>query len=268
MQIRKPGTGAPLLRALVYAPFGVGKTLFACGAGIHPKMGTALVVNVENGAMSASGLEGVVETPALLSTSDVEDVFWRIANGGEDDDGFDWSSIKTVIIDSGSALQDINISEVAKANATNRKDGGDYSQRDWGTSTRQVRALLGRFCALPKNVIITARQREAYRQEADAAKRALTGPVKAMPDFTPALRRMVCHTVDHVWALGAADNGQRILLTEPDGPYEAKTRGAAFARALGGQVKIRDPSDPDSTGATIGDIFDLLLETQYGQRAE
>lgn len=264
IRTRKIGGGGLYLKAVVYGHFGVGKTLFACTAGEHPDMGPVLVVNIEGGGITASNIPNVMETEQLGSYSDVQEVFWKLANKDDDreEGGIDWGQFKTVIIDSGSAVQDMNIMEVAATNATAKKAAARISQQDWGDSTRQVGELLRRFKALPMNVIVTARQRDGYPEGFDDAKKETVGPTVASADFTPALRRHVNHTFDHVWAMTADDNGQRWLLPAPNGVYKAKTRGPSFQAALGDVIKVRNPADPDSDGMAVPELFNLYKQTQ------
>lgn len=267
IRTRKIGGGGLYLKAIIYGHFGVGKTLLACTAGEHPDMFPVLVVNIEGGGITASNIPNVTETEQLGGYSDVEEVFWKLANKDvdeEDEDGprVDWGAFKTVVIDSGSAVQDMNIMEVARANATAKKSASRISQQDWGDSTRQVGELLRRFKALPMHVIVTARQRDGYPEGFDDAKKATVGPTTASADFTPALRRHVNHTFDHVWAMTADSDGQRWLLPADNGTYKAKTRGPAFQAKMGDALMIRNPSDPESEGMAIPEIFNLFKQTQ------
>ena len=57
--------------------------------------------------------------------------------------------------------------------------------------------------------------------------------------------------MDFVWFLYADKDGKRKLLTQPKGPYRAKTRGKVFAEAIGPVVE-----NPD-----LADLYELYLNS-------
>ena len=246
---RKIGTAPLYLNPIIAGEKGAGKTLLACTAGQHPEMGPALLVNIEDGGVTASHLDGCDETEQLATFKDAQEVFWNLANKTKDEDT-DWGSYRTVIVDSGTALQSMNIMEVARDNG---KGSNEFriTQQDWGDSTRMVEELLRRFKALPLNTIVTAGVRNYYTTD-NAIQKEKVGPARVTPDFTPALANKLMYLYDHVWYLAVADDGTRQLLTRDSGPYKAKTRGQRFADQLGEVV-----DNPN-----LGEIFNLYKETQ------
>lgn len=246
MQTHKIGSGPLYLKALIYGSWGVGKTLLASTAALHPEMGPALVANLEGGTITASNIEGVDETEQLFTVKDLDQLFWELANGSE---GF--AHYKTIIIDSGSALSQMCLVECARANSKANKQEFRLSQQDFGDNMVIVQDILRRFRNLPKHVIVTAGLREDFdvTQQIDKLKR---GPASCSPDFPPALGKRLAHTFDHVWCLSVDEDGTRQLLTQSSGPYHAKTRGKEFAEALGAVVK--DPS--------LDSIFTTFVATQ------
>lgn len=247
MQLRQVGSGPPKLKAIVYGHFGVGKTYFAATAALHPEMGPAMIVNIEDGGITASNLS-LMETPPCVTTGDVEAAFFNIANPKHE-----WSQYGTIIVDSGTALQQMSLAEITRANS---KGGStlQISPRDYGHSTIMLVDLLRKFKNLQKHVIVTAALREDFNTDDPIQKRRL-GPCHVAPDFTPALARKVNHIYDHVWCM-TVDKGKRYLLTQRQGVYEAKTRGFEFAQKLGAVVE--EPNLPK--------IFDLFKQTQSKER--
>lgn len=243
---RRVGSGPLFFKGQIYGLYGAGKTLFAAGSALHPDMCPALIVNIEGGTITASNIDGLEETEQLYTVKDVDQVFWDLANGT---DGY--SDYKTIIIDSGSALSQLSLVECARANAKANKQDFRLSQQDYGDNMVIVLDLLRRFRNLPKHVIVTAGLREDYdvSQKIDKLKR---GPAQCGPDYPPALALRLSHTFDHVWCLHAKEDGTRVLLTQPSGPYTAKTRGKEFAEALGTEVE----------SPNLAEIFSLFLSTQ------
>lgn len=239
VQIRKLGSGQLFMNILVYGAKGVGKTYFACSAATVEGMSPALVVNIEDGTATAAGLDNIDETDQLQAFEDAREVFWNLANKTDE-----WGKYNTVIIDSGTALQTMNILEVARSNQKGKHDFR-ITQQDWGDSTKMVEELLRRYKALPMHTIVTAGLREVFATDnpVDQIKR---GPALVMPDFTPALSRKLMYMYDHIWCLHA-ENDTRTLLTRDSGPYKAKTRGMTFSQALGETVE--NPS--------LGELYEL-----------
>jgi hypothetical protein len=247
--IRAVGSGRPRFKGLIYGPWGLGKTLLAMSAQQHSQMKPVMVVNIEDGTATGNQIPGIVETEPLDKVADADEVFWNLAN-----DSKGYEQIQTVVIDSGSALSNMAISESARANAKANKSEIRVSQQDYLDATIIMTDLLRRYRNLDRHIIVTAALREDYDivNPVDKLKR---GPAQAGPAFNPALAKNINHIFDHIWALVLDDDdGERTLLTQrsPDHPYTAKTRGKEFAEALGPVVK--NPSLPD--------IFDLYLKTQ------
>ncbi len=247
---RKIGTAPLYLNPIIAGPKGSGKTLLACTAALSEKMGPAILVNLEDGGVTASNIDNCDETQQLATFADVHEVFWSLANQAEG-----WDHYKTVIIDSGSALQAMNIVEVARSNG---KGAHEFrvTQQDWGDSTRMVLELLRRFKALPMHTIVTAGVREYFDTD-DPVQKLRRGSVKITPDFTPALADKLMYLYDHVWYLGIGEDGEtRQLLTRDSGAYRAKTRGKEFADTLGEVVE----------NPNLAEIFNLYVETQKREK--
>jgi hypothetical protein len=244
--IRPAGSGPKRMRAIIAGTFGVGKNWLAGTMAKHKEMGPVLVVNIEGGTETVANVDGVFETNQLQSVADVEEVFWNVANGSE---GF--KDFRSIVIDSGSALSQMCLVEVARANAKANKSEIRMSQQDYGDSGTIVLDLLRRFRNLDKHIIVTAGLREDFDVDkpTDKLKR---GPARVGPDFPPALARKVMHVFDAVWILQSDDSETRQMLTQAQAPYVAKTRGKDFAQALGNVV-----TDPD-----LAEIFTLYLKTQ------
>ena len=218
------------MNILVYGEAGVGKTTFAAGAQDIPAMRDTLFLNLEKGLKSVADRPDIsavdVDDPGL-----VEDVYQAFKRDDAQVSGF-----KTLVIDSIGELQELDLEKRAA------KKGGKRTMDMYGDSTAYFKRLFRQLRDLQGlNVILLAQT----TQRVDDS----TGKVSEIyPNLTAKLATNVMAYQDAVWFLYTRqlkDSGtqQRVMLTEPVGAYKAKTRGKAFAEALGG--KVEDPNLAD-----------------------
>lgn len=261
----------PYINLCIYAEPGIGKTTFAVSGEKHPKMQHTLVLNVEGGLLSVAGVEGV-EVEDVRSVDELEEYFWKIVNK---EDGY--GHFQTVVIDSATEVQTLDLEHAAregwerdqkkKEKDRKRKSVDNLWQEDYGENTTKLKRVFRWFRDAPFNTIYTAlikREFEKLPKGSDRTPELLS----VRPAFTEKLGISVEGYCDFVWymylddvAVGEAEEGEepttekkRFILTQPEGVYRAKTRGARFAEALGKVVE-----NPD-----LAEIYDLLLKSEIG----
>lgn len=258
------------LNILIYGNPGIGKTWLTATAQSHKDMQNVYFLNVEGGLATIAGVEGIKaidivgierfkptpEKPALLpNQSTLEDEFWKLAAKQGD-----YANINTVIIDSGTEIQTLNLeilsSEAMKKNKNRSQD--ELWIDDYGKSTAQLKRIFRWFRDLPMNVIITALPQQVYPK--GEGKKTLE-PVEVRPQFTEKLGVSVMGYMDMVWYI-YSDSDQRYLLTQEHGVFKAKTRGIYFSEQLGTKVLLKNVNDPKSEGHDLSSIYELFKKTE------
>lgn len=213
------------LNILIYGYEGVGKTALAATAQDVPQMRDILFLNIEGGLKTIAD-RGDIAALDIRSSKDVENVFWALQSGS---DGF--GRFKTVVIDSITELQTIDLEERAKA----RKDG-KVTLDMYGDSTAYLKKMFRWYRDLPHNVILTALPKRLFSENTETSE-----PIEVMPSLTDKLAVSVMGYMDCVWYMYIRElkggDIQRNILTQKRGPYRAKTRGINFAERLGGNIE-------------------------------
>lgn len=258
------------MKICIYGPQGAGKTTFAATAQDHPEMRDVLFLDCEGGLMSVAS-RGDIHYERIHSTRQLEEIFWKVANGDPE-----YRRFKTFVIDSVTELQAVNLEEVVseaieKEKRRRRQQDIDRSidephLRDYGKSTTQLRRILRWYKNLPVNIILTALPKYIYPPKLEGQQENDQQPIEVRPDVTDKLGNALMGLVDCVWYLYTEDvrdeagnviGKARFMLTQDYGPFRAKTRGQRFAQALG--LVVKDPYLPD--------LYDLLLKTEGGEDA-
>lgn len=268
------------INLLLYGSPGVGKTTFACQAQDHENMQDVLLCNIEGGTISIAH-RGDITTVDIEDPQQLEAVFWELKKG---EDGT-FGSIQTVIIDSGTELQNIGLERIVQEEYEKAlaKAGGviDVSKRaniddvwleDYKRSGSQISRVFRYFRDLRCHCIVTALSREVYPPQSGGNRQAASmtpnqQPIEVRPGFTKSLASTITGFVDFVWYMfedqdEGTEERQRYLLTHSNDIYYAKTRGPAFREAMGTYVLLKDLSDPKSEGFTLPDLYDLLRESK------
>lgn len=239
------------INVLLYGLQGVGKTTFAASAQDHPDMADVLVLNLEGGLLSVAG-RGDIQSVNIGSMSDLEDAYDAVANKRE---GFD--TFNTVVIDSGTEMQNLAIREAVRKSMKRQQAQGRHKDRteddvwmeDYGLATRQLARIFRMFRDLNLHVIITALPREIKIPDTETVR-------EVRPSFTETMARDVMGMVDFIWYYYLDNEGNRVILPMSKGVYRAKTRGQHFAAALEGDVVVNP---------TLPELYDLLIETEGGR---
>jgi hypothetical protein len=238
------------MKAIIYAPFGVGKTRLCGTAAEHEEMRDVLLMRCEDGKATITH-QAIKMTPRIRTIGEARQLFWNLANrkkaSFKSADGesvhYDYGAVKTLIIDSGTALLQTCVEEVVAKNCEKdpKKDPDRVTIRDWGDANFILTKLFREFFDLPMNVLVTALVREDYNTD-DPEDRVRRGPVLCRPDFNPKLANRVMAFADFVWWMSMNKDGTRILHTQPEGAWVAKTRGDVYASKL--PAKIGNPTLP------------------------
>lgn len=236
LQIERVSTAGQRMKILVYGPPGIGKTTFAVTGNGHPDMNPTLVLNLEGGLLSVAS-RGDVDSVRIENTAQMDEAFMSLHQRTPPFDQY-----KTVVIDSGSefanrALQEWTARNMARQARKGRGDADrtldDVQLEDYGKMTNQIRRIFSWFRDLPLHVIVTALDKNVYPPNAD---QRVTPPSEVRPAFTDALGTSVMGMFDHVWYMYQDAEAKRYLLTQRQGVYHAKTRGANFSAAIGSVV--------------------------------
>lgn len=229
------------LNILVYANQGTGKTVFAGTAADVPEMKDVLVLNIEGGLLSIAEREDLLVLD-VKKVKDVEDVFWSVA---QKEEGYD--TIKTVVIDSATALQEISMKEIRTRRG--RKEGETQIQ-DWGESTQTLRDLFRQWRDLPVHTIVTALVKKDF--EGDVFN---PGPLSEVrPSLTSSLCNSVMGYMDFVLYMFKEEKEEKIdgkkikvvkrkALTTDYGVMRAKMRSPRLAEEFG--TIWEEPNVPD-----------------------
>lgn len=242
----------PFIKVLVYGKPGVGKTTFAASAQDHPELRDVLVINVEGGLLSVSDKNLLVADVGRnddASTNgktmqDVEDVAWNIFTRKPG-----YEKIKTVVVDSLTELQARDLEDlVAKGRERKPKkpDGtlrtaDEIFQEDYGQDTARMRRIFRMLRDAPINLVCTALTKSVM--PANVARGQTAEPIEVLPNLTNKVGESLMGYMDFVWFFYKDADGNRAILTQTKGVYQAKTRYDKFQQAIGTNVK--NPNLPD-----------------------
>jgi len=229
-------------KGIIYAKSGTGKTNQAASSQDHPQMKNVLFANVEGGLITVA-YRGDIWAEDIKHAPQLEELHDKLANGDPK-----YKEVRTLVIDSGTALQERNIEDIVRRQAEihRRRYGkrsdfiprslNDVWQEDWGESTTELSRIFRMCYDLPMNVILTCLPRYTYGK---AAQGEQAQPIEVSPGLTPKLRDAVGGYFDFVWYMYKDAQGtQRHLLTEERGVYRAKTRCIPFAEYLGPVIDV------------------------------
>lgn len=257
----------PRFNALFYGDPGSGKTTLAASAQDSPAMADVVFYNVEGGLLSIAH-RGDIRAIDISACDELDHEFWKLKSREDE-----YRTVKTVVIDSGTELQTMNLQEIVRSAMTKgssksgkRRDSEDEIwQDDYGKSTAYLRRIYRQFKDLPHNVIVTALAKYTYpksqidlgRSEAQARAMGVE-PLVVLPSMTQKVAESLMGYMDFVWyTFYDQEDDTYKVLTKSSGPYRAKTRGPHFQKALGDVVK--QPS--------LADIYTLYVETESRRAA-
>lgn len=229
------------IKMLVYGAAGVGKTTLGASAMDDERTAPVLFINVEGGMLSV--VDKSPDAWDLNTYAELDDIFWFLAKGEH--------SYKTVVIDSLSELQMLNLDHIMKqqlqktpkAGSKSREDVFDVWLEDYGKSTQQMRSIIRRFRDLPMHVIFTCLESMTMDDHT----------IKAVhPALTPKLRGAVMGYMDivgYLYTKQLEEDGKktvRQMLVQPHDKWEAKDRGGKLG------MVVQEPTMPMIMEAVTG----------------
>jgi len=250
---------------LVYGHTGAGKTTLAAEAQDHPDLADVVFLNIDRGLSSISHRTDI-RVMNINSAEDMQQTRQHFLSPVERRPDL-LKTVKTVVIDSLSALRDETLLNVTQAgvSAGRRQDRFDVQQKDWGHMTRLVATFVTDLRNVGINVILTAGVREDMSE----------GFVRLIPDLNPALRSTISHAVSNIWYAADRAGSYRLLTLSRDN-FPVKTRNARFKDALITYTREHGPADKEdeaegwvflNNGAntpTLPILYDLYLNAQKG----
>ena len=161
-----------------------------------------------------------------------------------------YATTRTVVIDNVTELQTLALEGITTAEYSSRKKKDrtytidQVYLEDYGLAGKQIARVLRGFRDLPVHVIYIAHRKDRMRPGTNVLE-------ESKPNLTEKLSTSVMGYMDFVWYLYTADEQvpegegfrtetHRYMLTQPMNNYAAKTRGSAFAEAIG--PVVRDPN--------------------------
>lgn len=181
--VAPPSETIDWLNMLFYSDPGAGKTHLAGTAEDDARTSPVLFLDIEGGLTTIRNRSGI-DAKTCKSLQELKDAFNNLYKSIHIDPitGRPCISYKTVVLDSGSELTDVDMRHIMKEAYGNNPDKVDIdvpSQREWGKARAHMREIVRAFRDLPCNFIMTAHV--ATLQEEGQ-------PTKYFPGFAGKLR--------------------------------------------------------------------------------
>jgi hypothetical protein len=239
LKTRNPTSYMPYINSLIYGVSGVGKTLLAGTAAMVDAMSPVLYIDAEEGALTLSALGPYYDRLDIVQLTDwlkLQDIYDDLRKGKH--------PYKTVVIDSGTEIQQMAMNTVLGTSGKVLDVGITPEFKDWYKNTEQIRRMIRAFRDLPTHTIITALEmdfedpRTHKRHKRPAFSNKLAAQV---PAFFDAVLYMYTREIK-----GDAPN-ERLLLTDKTDTVVAK------CRVQGVPLTMKNPTMPT--------IYDYLVPT-------
>jgi hypothetical protein len=242
--LRPPQKKLSYLNTMIYGESGVGKTLLGGMSAFVPEMAPLLVIDIEGGTHTLSHLD----TDQILVVPDPDEqrpLKWVDIQKIYDDLYKMRHPFKTVMVDSGTEAQALNIGHLLGYNEKINIAADLPKFEEWNETTTQMRRFFRAFRDLRMNFICTAL---TYEQPDPRTAKSDNPRMVIRPSFTNKLRSEVPAFFDAVLYMYSKVNGSantRWIQTDKDNYVSAKCRIPGIKRA------IQDP--------TIERMYDMLI---------
>lgn len=171
-RIVKPGEAA-YFRALIFGPYGSGKTHFLGSAQLDERTYPALYMDFEGGGSTLAGLD--IDSVVVRTWEDFNEIYADLAKGTE---------YKTLLLDSLSETHIFALMEILSEVSASR-DPDKLEIQDYGKASIQMRRLIRAFRDLPYHFIATSQDKnDREARVGNVKKPALAGQ---MADEAPGL---------------------------------------------------------------------------------
>lgn len=232
LEVKSAAEAIPYLNLLIYGEPGAGKTYLAGTSQDHKETSPVLVVDVEGGTTTLRHRQDI-DVKQVRSISDIVAIHRALV----ENPGY----YKTVVIDSVTELQKLDMNEIMAEAVAKRpdQDPDTPAQRDWGKSSNRIRRIVRGFRDLDCNTIFTA----LVTIEKDGVSQALT----YYPSLPGKLKTEIAGFIDIVGYMYSDNNGGEI------------TRKIQFTQTRRVIAKDRTASLGDvMENPTVPMMFDLI----------
>jgi AAA domain len=151
LKVRSPDPDMAFLNMLIYGISGVGKTLLAGTSVDVEQMSPILVIDAEEGSLTLNALAEQTDRISVLSMRE-----WKRMQSVYDDLYTGKHPYRTVVIDSGTEVQQLAMNDVLGTDGKVLDIGITPEFKDWYKNTEQIRRMIRAFRDLPMHTIVTA----------------------------------------------------------------------------------------------------------------
>lgn len=210
------------LKLLIYGKSGAGKTNFALSAVLCPEMCPVLVLEAEGGLKTVA--KGIFADGKKIKFASDKVKVIRIKKWSKFNEVYDYlrdkkNPYKTVVLDSITEYQDLNLKHLIRVSRKTKpdKDEDVADLRDYGKSTIQIKKLVRYFRDLDMNVIFVALSKTTTDESTGIPSQDIC-LTRRLSEEVPAL-------LDKVGFLRVTKDGVRRLVFRESEKYMAKDRG-------------------------------------------
>lgn len=232
MEITKPDA-ARWVKAIIFGPYGHGKTTFCATAQLDPRTSPALFLDFEAGESSLAGLD--IDMHRIRSWDDYNEAYAELNDN---------SKYKSIIIDSISETHIFALLAIVEKFKSRREDPDLVQLQDYGKAQIQMRRFLRAFRDLPMHVFMTCQSKDVTEPKVGTVKKvALAGQ---MAEEVPGIMDVVAYL-----ALRETDKGEteRVLLLKNQPQFRVKVRTP---------WGVRDVPDELAPDPTVTDLLNAL----------
>lgn len=205
---------------LVYAEYGVGKTVFGGSADVVEELSPVLFLDIEGGTLSLKATYPNVDVIRITEPSQVDSIYKDLRS--------DRHGYKTVVFDSLTEFQKLLLRHIKIKTLENDKKGNreenTYGTDEYLESMEVIFRTVRRFRDLPMNTVFTALCDVDYNEKRKKTERKIS--------LTNKLSKQIGGFFDCVMYMYIKEVGEndqrRLMLTQKQDDIEAKDRTQAL----------------------------------------